>query len=70
MKDKPRTLLKLNGHKRAWVCECCGAPYCDSMLLSNITFAGRKINYRKSNGLCIGCGNKECSCKNKNRKYY
>lgn len=65
---KKRSKVKQNGLKRAWVCEHCGAPYCDPMLLSNKTPAGRKINKRKSLGLCIGCGQKECKCKNKGRK--
>lgn len=68
MNIKPRTEYKKNGMKRAWVCSACGAPYCDPMFLSNKTPAGKKINKRLQQGLCIGCGKKECKCKNKGRK--
>lgn len=68
MKTKPRSKYKMNGNVRAWVCSCCGAPYCDPIYLSNKTYAGRKINNRLNLGVCIGCGRKPCKCKNKGRR--
>lgn len=67
MKNKPRHRLKKDGSVKAWVCKHCGAPYCNPMYLNPKTYAGRKILRRLSNKECIGCGKKECSCKNTNR---
>ena len=66
-RNKPRTTTKRNGHHRCKVCSCCGYINCDSMFTFR-TIAGQKLEYRKAHKLCIACGHKECTCKNKGRK--
>ena len=40
----------------------CGCLYCDSMYKS---YSKTKIQKRIRQGLCPGCGKKECKCKHK-----
>jgi len=49
------------------VCSGCGYINCDSMYGFPQTISLRKMEYRKRNELCIGCGQKQCKCKNKGR---
>ena len=42
----------------------CGHFNCDPMMSSNSP-AQRKIRKRLKEGLCMGCGKKECQCKHK-----
>lgn len=65
MKNKARHKFKQNGTRYLPICNCCGYINCDPMYANYHTPAGRKLEYRKRNGLCIGCGKKECKCKNK-----
>lgn len=66
-RGKRRWSNKLGGTKRAWICKNCGCAYCDPLFGFPDTIANRKIDYRIRNKLCIGCGKKECQCKNTNR---
>lgn len=67
-RNKPRTTVKRNGLQRQKVCGCCGYINCDPMYGFPQTIALRKIEHRKRNKLCIGCGNDPCTCKNKGRE--
>lgn len=53
-KRKPRTTSKD-------LCTGCLGVGCDPMNKNPIV--SRKLEYRKKNGLCLGCGQKKCSCK-------
>ena len=66
--DKKRHLIKKDGSNFIPICEC-GYINCDNMHGFMDTPYIRKINKRKRNKECIGCGNKACKCKNTNRGY-
>lgn len=65
-KNKPRHPIKQNGSITKNWCIHCGCYNCDPMLSPlHPTRAMQKRSYRYENKLCIGCGNKNCTCKNK-----
>jgi len=61
-----RTRYKKDGSIRHAICSC-GYINCDSSHGFMNTPYIRKLRFRNRNNLCIGCGKKACSCKNKNR---
>ena len=67
MKNGKRHLIKKDGTRYMRVCSC-GYIDCNPMYSNwgkNKTPWERKRDYRKRNRLCLGCGHKVCSCKNK-----
>lgn len=68
MKNGKRHLVKKDGTRYMKICSCCGYINCDPMYSrwgKNSTRSENKRDYRKQNGLCIGCGHKPCICKNR-----
>jgi len=67
-RNKSSWRCKKNGKPKMYLCSCMCWD-CDSFM--NVedfkSIAGRKMAKRKELGLCIGCGHKECTCKNKGR---
>lgn len=64
---KKRWRKKKNGYERSDICSGCGWINCDNLHGFMRTPYVRKVDYRKSKKLCIGCGHKPCTCKNKKR---
>lgn len=61
---KKRHKTKKNGLSNSRYCHDCLSYDCNPMFYED-TIATRKRRYRRENGLCEACGNKECVCKSK-----